>query len=84
MVAPEVTSSATNGAKDGERSGGSDGGGSKTAELLYEATLLLKTLRVPPTNPQLESDAAGWVGECGERFHLAGQRCNTWSETCSG
>ena len=60
-VAPEVTSSATNGAKDGERSGGSDGGGSKTAELLYEATQLLKTLRVPPTNPRLKvMQLAGW------------------------
>ena len=47
---PEVTSSTTSGEKDGAHSGGSDNSkGEKTAELLHEATQLLKTLRIPST-----------------------------------
>ena len=49
IVTPEVTSSTTN-EKDGGRGGGNDSGnkGEKTAELLHEATQLLKSLRVQP------------------------------------
>ena len=52
---PEVTSSATNGDKDGGRGGGQESGpkADKTAELLHEATQLLKTLR-GPMNPKLK------------------------------
>ena len=52
---PEVTSSTTNVEKDGSRGGGSESSskGSKTEELLQEATQLLRTLRVP-TTPKLK------------------------------
>ena len=56
-VPPEVTSSTTSGDKDGGRSGGSsneNASGTKTAELLHEATQLLKTLRISDNNPKLK------------------------------
>jgi len=46
-----VTCSTTNGDKDGSRADGASKG-DKTAELLHEATQLLKRLRVP-MNPKL-------------------------------
>jgi hypothetical protein len=69
---PEITSSTASGEKDGGRGGGSEkssGGDSKTAELLHEATQLLKTLRVD-ANPKLKVMQLSGVDQPDDDFVL--------------
>ena len=71
FVPPEVTSSTTSDEKDGGRGGGSESGSAnnKTAELLHEATQLLKTLRVDP-KPKLKVMQLSGVDQPDDNFVL--------------
>ena len=71
FVPPELTSSTTSDEKDGGRGGGSESGSAnnKTAELLHEATQLLKTLRVDP-KPKLKVMQLSGVDQPDDNFVL--------------